>query len=595
MKATTKQGLWIMVIPMLLHFIAGDMLIAAVRPPAALSPSTDSNLSKTSGPDRRWRRGAALPVGGKMSFLPNIQVNSDSGNLTDEREAVVVKADNGTVYAVWVDEDPGYGTQEIRFSRMRNGTTTFENSVKLNDDTGSPYDAYMPDMVIDDSGTIYVTWFDYRDQDCSVAVDSSCNIDIYLDRSTDGGTTWGTDVLVSTDGTGIYPWHFQPSIAVDGISGNIYVSFSDYSRWDWYAGETGDVLVARSTDGGVSFGMPARVDDVASFEQLWSSIAVTPSDGALYVAFHDNRNGDRDVYIARSDDQGLSFNPNVRVNDVTVNDQYEPALDTDSKGHIYVVWRDWRDDPDPATAPYENAIYLARSTDGALSFDTSVRVSDLYSDISSDYDIYPVVSSDDKGRISVSWYDQRDGFSNSYFDQSTDWGKTFSTDIVINDDSQALSHSLPRIDVDDDGNVYGVLTDNRNGNGKSDIFFTQNFLLDIKANSINGPVTIAEGENLTVTATLIPGYYSGTPVDWWMLAEAAGQWFHFDASAGRWKEGQSLTYQGPSFNLDGVDILDTSMLPPNTYNFHFGVDVNTDGLPDLGSGIYDSVGVTVTP
>ncbi len=60
---------------------------------------------------------------------------------------------------------------------------------------------------MDANDNIYVVWHDYRAWADDNAFTSP--IDVYMDVSTDGGATWGTDVLVSTGGSGSYPWHFQ--------------------------------------------------------------------------------------------------------------------------------------------------------------------------------------------------------------------------------------------------------------------------------------------------------------------------------------------------------------------------------------------------
>jgi glycosyltransferase involved in cell wall biosynthesis len=51
-------------------------------------------------------------------------------------------------------------------------------------------------------------------------------------------------------------------------------------------------------------------------------MAIDPRDGALYVAWSDSRNGDLDVFVRRSDDQGKSWTGPVRVD----SDDGTPAL-----------------------------------------------------------------------------------------------------------------------------------------------------------------------------------------------------------------------------------------------------------------------------
>ena len=74
------------------------------------------------------------------------------------------------------------------------------------------YSAFGPDIAVDASGTIYVVWHDYRAW--ASDTDFGSPIEVYLDKSIDGGLTWGTDVQ-ATSGSGTYPWHFQPYLDID--------------------------------------------------------------------------------------------------------------------------------------------------------------------------------------------------------------------------------------------------------------------------------------------------------------------------------------------------------------------------------------------
>ena len=410
--------------------------------------------------------GGSLPSA-TASFLPNVQVQADPGNLSDEFGPAIAVDASGTIYMVWNVEEGG--DEGIYFSRSDDGGATFNPPVRINDNVDYPpsYDAYQPDIALDGNGAVYVVWFDYRAWADDGAYTSP--VDIYLDKSTDGGATWSTDVKVSS-GSGYYPWHFQPYIAVDQDSGFVYISFTDYNRW-YPEGDTGDVFVSRSTDGGASFGAKVKVDDSGDIsEQGFSSIATNPISGHIYVAFHDSRSGDKDIYVARSVDDGQTFGANVRANDVTANDQEEPTIRADHAGNVYVVWKDWRDDVTPQDAPYLNDIYIAKSTNGGNSFGPSLRVADEHMNAEYSFNFPPRLAVDNSGFVHVVWHDTRSGTSMCYYDRSQDGGKTFLPDIIIHDNQANVSHSLPRLAEDGSGRVHVAWMDKRNGNNKFDIF-----------------------------------------------------------------------------------------------------------------------------
>ncbi|MGI9545010.1 MAG: sialidase family protein, partial [Cyclobacteriaceae bacterium] len=154
-------------------------------------------------------------------------------------------------------------------------------------------------------GELYVAW-SYDDK-------------IYFDRSADQGSTWmEKDVVVAKQLKG---WDFEipeigranglPITACD-ISegpnrGAIYVNWSDQSNGE----DDTDIWVAKSTDGGLTWADPVRVnDDPPGKHQFFTWMAVDPMTGHIYIVFYDRRNYEdarTDVYLAWSKDGGATF------------------------------------------------------------------------------------------------------------------------------------------------------------------------------------------------------------------------------------------------------------------------------------------------
>jgi hypothetical protein len=433
------------------------------QPPQNHRSSAASTLSNgfASSPGLLFKQSA-------FSFLPSRQVNVDNGNQVNDFGPVIAVSKNGDIYVVWNGDET---IKTIFFSRSTDGGTTFSAPTKINDDVAYPpsYSVYQPDIALDGDGTIYVVWHDYRQWTSDDSWTSP--IDVFMDHSTDGGLTWNTDVQVSS-GNGTYPWHFQPSIAVDGNNGNIFVSFTDYDRY-YPQGDQGDISVVASFNHGVSFQSKVRVDDAPDALyaiQTFSSIAVDSIRHNVLVVFDDSRNGSKDIYLAKSTDSAQSFLPNVLVNQDTTNDQEEPSVRVAHAGDVYVVWKDWSADSTPTAAPYQNDMVLAKSTDGGGSFRAGVKINDTYLNAEYSYNFPPRLAVDDSGHVHVTWFDSRFNYTNCFYDESVDGGQTFSEDAIVNDNRDSLSHSLPRIAVGN-GHAYVVYIDKRNGNGLYDIFF----------------------------------------------------------------------------------------------------------------------------
>jgi hypothetical protein len=116
---------------------------------------------------------------------------------------------------------------------------------------------------------------------------------------------------------------------------------------------------------------------------------------------------------------------------------------------------------------------------------------------------------------------------------------------------------------------------------------------DIKANTLDGPITISTLDTLSVTVALQAGNFSSINCDWWCAAQTPWDWYSYDYDSDGWIKGLQVTYMGPCANLTSTEVLNMKM-PVGDYIFYFGVDDNLTGTVD-GKLYYDRVDVTVEP
>jgi hypothetical protein len=90
-------------------------------------------------------------------------------------------------------------------------------------------------------GTIYINWSDQRN--------GTTDTDIWLVKSTDGGTTWTAPKRVNDDPPG--KQQFMSCMTIDQVTGYLYVVF--YDRRNYTSGNNTDVYMAVSKDGGNTF------------------------------------------------------------------------------------------------------------------------------------------------------------------------------------------------------------------------------------------------------------------------------------------------------------------------------------------------------
>ncbi len=117
---------------------------------------------------------------------------------------------------------------------------------------------------------------------------------------------------------------------------------------------------------------------------------------------------------------------------------------------------------------------------------------------------------------------------------------------------------------------------------------------DIKANGSDGPVYIEVGDNLSLMVELDAGDFLGHDADWWVVDDTPFGWYRYDVVNDLWKPGFAATYQGPLNNVAPFQVWNQT-LPVGTYTIYFGVDMNMNGVLDIGQAYYDSVDVIVTP
>lgn len=150
-----------------------------------------------------------------------------------------------------------------------------------------------------------------------------------------------------------------PTPIVDS-QGNLFVAWLDSTDDEAMRG-LGELYMARSEDGGMTFDKPVRI---ASFLEIpfrprnayfryWASafpkLAVGPND-ELYVVYGalppDNPYDEGDIYFIRSTNGGARWTRPRRLNqDETSAVQFFPDVTVGPDGQIHAMWGDMRDDP----------------------------------------------------------------------------------------------------------------------------------------------------------------------------------------------------------------------------------------------------------
>ncbi|MCK5559011.1 MAG: exo-alpha-sialidase, partial [Thermoplasmata archaeon] len=283
------------------------------------------------------------------TWANEVQVNKESSAITPPRQwyPAIATDNNGGIYVAWADDSNG--NWDILMSTSTNKGITWSESVLVNDAASGvrKFNQTKPSIGVDDRGVIYVAWEDSRDSEKQ----------IYCTRSKDGGKTFSNDVTVST-------WKLDtnyknPEMKVHG-NGNIYLVWEEdyFSKFNVY--------FSKSLDSGVSFSSPIQVNNVSNKCSPDASPDVeVDNKGDIFISWSDQRDKNH-IYMGYSIDNGNTFQVNEVVDDaddtpatpisVTTQEELERGQQTLTimKNKIYVVWTDYRNDPNPDNAVSEN-------------------------------------------------------------------------------------------------------------------------------------------------------------------------------------------------------------------------------------------------
>jgi hypothetical protein len=188
---------------------------------------------------------------------------------------------------------------------------------------------------------VLIAWTDFRNY----------NWDIFAVASADRGETFLPNVRVDDFVPDIERLHHNPAVAIAPRSGRYVVSWTDLRARE----PDTNIFFASSTNGGMTYSGNLQLDrsqdgfdpDSDTPSNQWSP-QLAARDDDVCAAWQDNRLGNNDIFFAASDDGGLSFGTDERVDDTVSgpSNQYNPdvAASTIRRTTVcYVVWEDTRD------------------------------------------------------------------------------------------------------------------------------------------------------------------------------------------------------------------------------------------------------------
>jgi hypothetical protein len=280
-----------------------------------------------------------------------------------------------------------------------------------------------PTVALDERGGIAVAWVDQAQKD------------VFFRKYSAAGKPAGERVNVSRTPK-VFSW--LPRIAIDP-KGTVFVLWQEIVFSGGSHG--GDILLARSADGGATFSAPLNLSNSAAGDgkgriskDQWDNGSLDLAiggDGTVYSAWTEFEGA---LWFRRSTDGGKTFSKPLRIADAKP--ARAPAFAV-AKNELYLAW----------TVGDDSAadIRVARSTDRGASFGKPAIV-----ERSAGYSDAPKIAVDGRGALHVVWTENSSSGHHVRYSRSADRAASFE---AARDISRTTA-AFPALSVDGGGNLY---------------------------------------------------------------------------------------------------------------------------------------------
>ena len=238
---------------------------------------------------------------------------------------------------------------------------------------------------------VYVTWTD----------DTTGNEDIYIKRSVDNGTTFGsTENLSNNPGNST-----NARITLNGS--NVYVVWTDDTTGN------GDIYFKRSVDNGTTFAETENLSNNSTSPSTGPQISAVGNN--VYVVWQDTDSGSNEIFYRHSNNTGESFrgvSELSKTRSVDGESALYPRMSAVAN-NVYVVWQD--------KVSGSNEVFLRESNDEGNKFS---GIKNLSRNNTGDSITPRIAALGDN--VFVVWTDSEPGKAQIYARASNDTAATFS-------------------------------------------------------------------------------------------------------------------------------------------------------------------------
>ena len=374
-----------------------------------------------------------------------------AGESEFEIHAAVNPLDSSNIVVGAMNISTSGGSPSLKFSIYYTndfGTTWEKSSFEGMIPNESVIGGGDPMLAFDESGNIFFTWI-------LLTINSSDQLGkwgMYLAKSINNGADWEMnenpieqntftnfinlgDLEYAVD----KQWMVTDHSVLSDFSGNIYLAYVDIETMTG----TYNMKVKRRLPGNDFFEENAVIISTQNYALAQFASVDVGIDGEVYVSFFADTGGDNyGIYMTKSSDGGATFSTEQKISNIAFpklfsgnisiegieDNRIYPCphivVDPSDASKIYATWTAFGVDSKVSDGL---DIYLSKSENGGGSWSTPIVVND-----DSDPEIHQFYSSiavNHEGVVFMSWYDQRDNEgtnnTNYYMGYSVDSGATF--------------------------------------------------------------------------------------------------------------------------------------------------------------------------
>jgi len=461
------------------------------------------------------------------TWSKNIRITGDSLPYNVQTEPHIAINSKGNMVVVWKEANTNDGAgQGVGWTYSDDGGTTWGQKKDV------PVSSYASDpwVIVDENDDIFYAYLT-GDGD-------------YVRRSTDGGHTWGPAVKATDTNQGLAD---KETIGTNR-KGCIFLAYDDKGS-DYTRGST-------SCDKGATWSPTVPIADQPS-DIGGPFITGNPSNGHVYAVFMRGTNGNYGIYFDKSTDNGKTWGTDVLIsNTAALIGRWKislPGVAIDSKGTIYVAW--------PGYQNGQFDILVSSSSDEGATWSAPVKINDD-SGNADQWQIQGSFIIDDQDVLHAMWRDERDGVYNQYYSNSSDGGKTWSKNIKVSDQGFDISN-FPRpgdyngLAIAPNRTLYAVWADGRDdGDSYLDIYFsfmplgTPNRPPDTPSITGPGSGVVNVSYSYNITGTDPDSDQISYTIDW---GDGTNDTTQFGASG--WKASVSHAWKNPgAYNVKAMSI-----------------------------------------